>query len=161
LQNEKRNQQDRKKLLDELEFVWSVDIADKNEDTDSDTKSEASAGNVGLPNEAQEETEPAEGHVRSRFECPSPANIKRPRTCLAESGKIMAARKNRRVAATRSCPSSVKTNDGRDEEDPQPALVTSSVRIAGSDPVQEIVVEEEVTPDDIPAGWTRTKLEPN
>jgi phenylpyruvate tautomerase PptA (4-oxalocrotonate tautomerase family) len=41
-------------------------------------------------------------------------------------------------------------------------LVTSSVlRIIGSDSDQVEVVQEEVTHDDIPFGWTRTKLEPD
>jgi hypothetical protein len=48
---------------------------------------------MGLLNKAIEETEAAQGHVRNRGECPSPATRKRPRTCLAESGKI-AARTN-------------------------------------------------------------------
>jgi hypothetical protein len=119
---------------------------------------------VGLPTEAVEETEPAQGHhVRNRFECPSPANKKRPRTCLAESGQI-AARTNERDNATGSCCNAVKKHDGHDEEDSSPSLVTSnSSTLIGSDPSdQEVIVQEEATPDEIPSGWTRAaKLEPS
>jgi hypothetical protein len=65
----------------------------------------------------------------------------------------MVAGTNQRGNATGSC-------GGRDEEDQKLPLVTSSVR-TGSDPDQEEVVQEDATPDDIPFGWTRTKLEPD
>jgi hypothetical protein len=132
-----------------------------------------------------EETEPAQvGHVSNRFECPSPANRKGPRTCLAESGE-MAARTNQSDNSRGSCISvgclvdsgqkmtartnqegkatgsynSVEKDAGSDKEDPKPSLVTSSALLR-SDPDQE-VVQEEATSDVIPAGWTRTKLEPD
>jgi hypothetical protein len=91
---------------------------------------------------------------------PSPANRKRPRTCLAENGQIMAARINRGGNVTGNCSSVVEEDTDRDEEDPKLPLVAFSVR-RGSDPDQEEVVQEEATPDDIPFGWTRTKLEPD
>jgi hypothetical protein len=115
---------------------------------------------VDLPSEAPEEPEPAQGHVRNRSECPSPANMKRPRICPAESGQILAAtrRTHREGNATHSyC--SVETDASHDEEDPEPSLVPRSVLIC-SDP-DEDVVQEEATPNGIPAGWTRTKLEPD
>ena len=113
---------------------------------------------MGLPNKATEETEPAQGPVRNRFECPSPANRKRPRGCLAESGQI-AARTNQRDNATGSC-TSVEEDAGRDEVDPKPPLVTSST-LTGSDRDQE-VVQEDPTPDAyLPPGWAHTKLEPD
>ena len=113
-----------------------------------------------LPNEAIEETEPTQGHVRSQLECQSPANRKRPRTCLADSGQI-AARTNERDRATGTC-NAMKNHDGHDEEDPSPSLVTSSSTLIGSDPSdQEVLVQEEATPDAIPSGWIRTKLEPD
>jgi hypothetical protein len=117
---------------------------------------------VGLPNEAIEETEPAQGPVRNRvLECPSPADRKRPRTCLAESGQI-AARTNERDNATGTC-KAMKEHDGHDEKDSSPSLVTTSSTLTGSDPSsdQELLVQEEATPDAIPAGWTRIKLEPD
>jgi hypothetical protein len=104
---------------------------------------------VGLLNEGLAETQPAQGYARNRFECPSPANRKRPRTCVAESGQ-MAARPNQTGNATGSC-SSVEKDVGRDEVDPKPPLVTSSVRI-GPNPDQEIV-QEDATGDAIPFGW--------
>eukprot|EP00978_Attheya_sp_CCMP212_P005858 scaffold13069_cov32-Attheya_sp.AAC.2 len=123
-----------------------------------DYSEETFTSSVGLPNEAPEGTEPAQGHLRNRIECLSPANRKRPRICLAESTE-MAARTNRERNATGSC-SSVEKDPGRDGEDPKPSLVTSSVLIC-SDPDQE-VVQEEATPDAyLPAGWTYTKLEPD
>jgi hypothetical protein len=71
---------------------------------------------VGLPNETLEETEPKQGHgVRTRLACTSP-NIKRPRACVAESGK-KAARTNPRRGAIGGSPGSVERDGGRDEED--------------------------------------------
>jgi hypothetical protein len=103
---------------------------------------------VGLPDETLEETEPAQGHhgVETRFACPSP-NIKRPRTCLAESGK-KAARTNPRGGAFGGSPSSVERDGGRDEEHSIPSP-------AG--------VQEEATYYDkeLPLGWIRVKLEPD
>jgi hypothetical protein len=108
---------------------------------------------VGFANEALEETERAqEYHVaRKRFECPSSAKRKRPRTWIAESGQV-SARTNQRC---------------REEEDQKPSLVTSCVPVRTvSDPDEpdepdQQVVQEEATPDEIPVGWTRTKLEPD
>jgi hypothetical protein len=51
-------------------------------------------------------------------------------------------------------------DDGHDEADPQPALVTSSALIS-SDRAQEVVQEEATAPDKIPDGWIRAKLEPD
>jgi hypothetical protein len=116
---------------------------------------------VGLPNKAQEETEPAQAHVRNRFECPSP-NIKRRRTCLAESG-TMVARTNQRGDASGSC-SYVEKDSGRDEEDSKPSPVTSSALILASYPDEEVVQEEatdDESDDELPSGWTRLKLEPD
>jgi hypothetical protein len=60
---------------------------------------------------------------------------------------------------------SVEEEDGggRDEEeDSKPSLVTSSsALLTGSYPDQEFVHEEATTPDEIPSGWTRVKLEPD
>ena len=109
-----------------------------------------------------EETEPAQElrHVRNRFEGPSPANRKRQRTCLVDSEQ-MTARTNQEGEATHSC-NSVEENAGRDEENPKPSLVTISALIIRSDPDQQADVQEEArTPDVIPVGWTRTKLEPD
>jgi hypothetical protein len=113
---------------------------------------------VGLPNEALEVTESAQGLVRNRFERPSPAYRKRPKTCFAESRQRMATRSTQRGKATGSC-SSVEKDTGRYEEDAKPPLVTSGA-IISSDPDQE-VVQEEATPDDIPSSRRRTKFEPS
>jgi hypothetical protein len=95
------------------------------------------------------------GWTRTKPEPSSSANRKRP------SGQIMATRTNQRDHATGSRCSSVEKDAGRDEEDSKPLLVTSSVLpIVGSDPDQK-VVQEEATTDEIPAGWTRAKLEPD
>jgi hypothetical protein len=86
---------------------------------------------------------------------PSSANRKRP------SGQMMATRTNQREHGTDSRCSSVEKDAGRDGEDSKPLLVTFSVlRIAGSDPDQK-VVQEEATTNEIPAGWTRAKLDPD
>jgi hypothetical protein len=121
---------------------------------------------VRLPNEAPEDREPAaQGHRRSLFN-----HGKRPiRTCLAESGQLkMAARSTKRGNATGSCRSSEEKDAGHkeEEEDPKPHMVTSSsVRIVGNDPDEEVVPEKEeedaTTSVEIPAGWTRVKLEPS
>jgi hypothetical protein len=116
-----------------------------------DSDSEASNGSVGLPKEETlEETEPGQGHgVRSRFASfPSPNIKKRPRACLAESGK-MAARTTPTGGAIGSSPSSsVEKDDGRDAEDSN----SSQAR-----------VQEEGAPHDknLPIGWVRVKLEPD
>jgi hypothetical protein len=55
----------------------------------------------------------------------------------------------------------VETDGGRDEEDSKPSLVKSSVLIGGSYPGQEAVQEDAPTPDEIPSGWARVKLEPD
>jgi hypothetical protein len=105
---------------------------------------------VSLPNEAPpEESDPADSHVRNKF--PSP-NRKRRSTRLAESGQ-MAASAKQRGNATGSC--------GLDEEDSNPSPMTSSALI-GSYPDEEVVVQDEATtPDVIPSGWVRVKLEPD
>jgi hypothetical protein len=79
-----------------------------------------------------------------------------------ESVQMAAARTNKRGEAntTGSC-SSVEEDGGcRDEEDSKPSLVTSST-LLGSYPDQEVVQEAAATPDEIPSGWTRVKLEPD
>jgi hypothetical protein len=113
---------------------------------------------VGPPNETIEETEPGQGHVRNRVACPSP-NVKRPRSCLAESAQI-AARENPRGGAI-GRPSSVENDGGRDEEDSNPFLVTTRSALVASYPDQEEVVQEESTHYKIPSGWKRVKLEPD
>jgi hypothetical protein len=60
---------------------------------------------------------------------------------------------NQRGSATGSC-NALEKDAGRDEE-------STKVQITGSDPDQDEVVKEVATPDDIPFGWTRTKLEPD
>ena len=113
---------------------------------------------MGLPHGAPEKTEPAQSHVRNRIECPSPANRKRTRICLAESGEMVASRTNQSDNATSRarCMSMEKdAGAGRNDEAPRPYLVTST------DLLDKEVVQEETAPDEIPAGWTRTKLEPD
>jgi hypothetical protein len=96
---------------------------------------------VGLPNETLEEPVPGQGHgVSNRFACPSP-NIKRPRACLAESGK-KAARTNPTGGAIGSSPSYVDKDGGRDEEDSKSSQVG-------------------VTHNKLPIGWKHVKLEPD
>jgi hypothetical protein len=96
---------------------------------------------VGLRNVTLEETEPGQVHVRNRFAFPSP-NMKRPRTCLAESGQRMAATTNPRGDATGSYSSVEEKDGGREEEDSKPSLVTSSSALIASYPDQELVQEE-------------------
>ena len=117
---------------------------------------------MGIPNEAIEETEPAPlGRVRKRIECPSPANTKRRRICLAESGQIIAAtRTNREGNTTSGSCCSVEIDAGHDAEELEPSLVPSRVLIC-SDQDDYVVQEEQATLDGIPAGWIRTKLEPD
>jgi hypothetical protein len=93
---------------------------------------------VGLPNETLEETEPS-------------PNIKRPRSCLAETEE-MAARTIPRGGAAGSR-SSVKKDRGRDEEDSKRSALIASY------PDQEVVQEE--AHYTIPSGWKRIKLEPD
>ena len=113
-----------------------------------------------LPNEAIEEIEPTQGHVRNQLECQFPANRKRPRTSLADSGRMAAGISQDEAKATDCC-SSVENDDDRDEEDPKPSLVTSSAARISSDASGQDIVQEEATSGVIPAGWTRTKLEPD
>jgi hypothetical protein len=104
---------------------------------------------VGLRNEAMEETEAAQDHVRIRniIECQSP-NIKRPRACLAESGQMESMTNQTGKATGTSC-SSLDTDGGFiDEEDTKPSLVTSSAP-TGSSPDQEVIQ----APGQIPSGW--------
>ena len=113
-----------------------------------------------LPNEAPEEMEAAHGHVRKRLECSSSTIMKRPRTCLAESGQIMTAGTIRRGTAAGSC-SSVEKYDGHDEEDPNsPRLVTSSTALIIS-PDRDQEVDPAEADVYLPPGWARTKLEPD
>ncbi len=106
---------------------------------------------MGPPNETLEETEPGQGN---RFACPSP-NVKRPRSCLAESAQI-AARKTPRGGAIGSR-SPVKKDGGRHEEDSKPYLGTSISALVASYPDQEVVQ----THYKIPFGWKHIKLEPD
>jgi hypothetical protein len=109
-----------------------------------------------LPSEAKE-TEQAQGHVRNRRSA-----------CLAESGQIV-AKANQRGKDTGSGTSlekdgsSVVEDGGRDEEESEPSLVTSS-ELIGLNPGQYVVQEEaavDQVPSGIPSGWTRVKLEPD
>jgi hypothetical protein len=105
---------------------------------------------VGLPNEtlAQETGPGQEGQTRNRFACPSLNSRKRPRTCLAESGKMAARTTPRRGAIDSSPSSSVEKDGGRDEEDSKSS--------------QARVQEEGATHDkNLPIGWIRVKLEPD
>jgi hypothetical protein len=178
--------QDQKELLDELGFVWNVEdhlqyeklVALKRQHVDeivwkADTLADPSSttdvsrrhwitsrfiqdSSVGLPDETLEETEPGQGHGRHRFACPSP-NIKRPRSCLAESQQMAATTNPRGGASGRS---SVEKDGGHDEEDSKPSLVnSSSVLVVASYPDQEVVQEH--THYEIPSGWKRVKLEPD
>jgi hypothetical protein len=83
-----------------------------------------------------------------------------------ESGQMAATRTNQRGAGKAtgtSCGSAVEEDGGnRNEQDSKPSMVTSSALAIGSYPHQEVVVQEEATtPDEIPSGWTRVKLEPD
>jgi hypothetical protein len=68
-------------------------------------------------------------------------------------------------ATSTSCGSMEEDGGNREEEeDSKPSLVTSSsALLTGFYPDQEVVQEEEATttPDEIPSGWTRVKLEPD
>jgi hypothetical protein len=108
-------------------------------------------------NTTRKETEPGQGNVRNRFAYPSP-NVKRPRSCLAESQQ-MAATTNPRGGDIGSR-SSVEKDGGRDEEDATPSLVISSSALIASYPNEE-VIREESTHYEIPSGWKRVKLEPD
>jgi hypothetical protein len=87
----------------------------------------------------------------------------------AESEQMAATpRTNQRGTSTAtgtSCGSVVEEDGGNrdDEEDSEPSLVTSSsALLTGSYPNQEAVQEEATTtPDEIPSGWKRVKLEPD
>ena len=171
--NNNKLQHYRKELLDEIGLIWNVeDHATTQFNSLSNNKlrqdpkalldSEAFASrSVGLPNEAIEETEPAQYHIRNRFEYPSLANRERLRTCLAENAQIIAARTNERDNTTGDC-SSVEEGDGCDGENPSPFLETTSCSSVqkGSDPHQE-VVQEHATRVESPSGWTRVRLEPS
>ena len=103
---------------------------------------------------------PAGWTTRAKLE-PSSASRKRPRMiCLAESREI-AASTNQTNNATGSY-IAVKNDDGHHEEDASPSLGTARMEQIGSDSSDlEVLVPEAPTTDDIPAGWTRTKLEPD
>jgi hypothetical protein len=93
--------------------------------------------------------------------------VKKEETSESEQMAATSTRTNERGArskATGTSRGSVEEKDGgnRDEEDSKPSLVTSSALPIGSYPHQEVVVQEEATtPDEIPSGWTRVKLEPD
>ncbi len=87
-----------------------------------------------------------------------------------ESGHMAASTRTNQRGASKatgtSCGSVVEEDGGnREEEDSKPSLVTSSALPSiVSYPHQEVVVREEATtptPDEIPSGWTRVKLEPD
>jgi hypothetical protein len=113
---------------------------------------------VGLPNGALKETDQAQGHVKTRTECPSP-NRKRPSTSLVESDG-RGARTNKRGMASSSSTPVEENGGGGDEADLKPCLVTSGAasRI-GSSADQEVVQEQATTLGEIPYGWIRVKLE--
>jgi hypothetical protein len=97
---------------------------------------------VGLPNETLEEPDPGQGHgVSNRFACPSP-NIKRPRACLAESGK-KAARTNPRRGAIGGSPGSVARDGGRDEEDSK----SSQARVQEEEEAMHLQYQEQQQDD--------------
>ena len=100
------------------------------------------------------------GSIRAKLE-PSPASRKRIRTCLTESGEMAARAYHKRDNDAGSYTARHK-DDGHNEEDASQSLVTKSIEVLGSDPSdQEVLVQEEPTSHDIPAGWIRTKLEPD
>ena len=68
-------------------------------------------------------------------------------------------RTNREGNAAGICFRSVGNDAGGDGEDQHLSLVPGSALLC-SEPDQE-VVQKEATPDGIPAGWTRFKLEPD
>jgi hypothetical protein len=88
---------------------------------------------------------------------------------MPETGQIAAStRTNQRGDASKatgtSCGSVEEDGGGRDEEeeDSKPSQVTSSSALTDSYLDREIVqAEEATTPDEIPSGWTRVKLEPD
>jgi uncharacterized protein YbgA (DUF1722 family) len=125
-------QPNRKELLEALDFVWKAGVVA--------TRSSAT-----------------QGHVKNRSECPSP-NTKRPSTSLVESGG-MGARTNQRGKAAGGSSSVEENGVGRDEDDSEPCLVTSSAARTCSSPGQEAVQEQAATLGEIPHSWT--KLEPD
>jgi hypothetical protein len=102
---------------------------------------------------------PLANNPETQLACASP-NLKRPRTCLAESGQMAAGTKPRDGAIV--SPSSVENDGGRYEEDSEPSVVTTySSALEASYPEQEVVQEEEAMRYNIPAGWKLLKLEPD
>jgi hypothetical protein len=77
-----------------------------------------------------------------------------------ESGQMVSTT-NHRGKATLTCNSVGEDGLGRGKEDPSPSPVNSSALRIGSYTDQEVDQEEATTPDEIPSGWTRTKLEPD
>ena len=67
---------------------------------------------------------------------------------------------NREGKATSGTCSYAEIDAGHDEEEPKSSRVPRSALIVGSGQ-DEYVVQEEATVDGMPAGWTRTKLEPD
>jgi hypothetical protein len=107
-----------------------------------------------------EAMEPAQGHVRNRFTCSSPANGKRSKACLAESGQDDAGRKDQRGNADARGGSAKEDDGGREEEDSKPSLVSISATQISSDTAQEAVQEAAAsTPDAyLPPDWTFLSL---
>jgi hypothetical protein len=100
---------------------------------------------------------PVAKNPETQLACPSP-NVKRTRTCLAESEQ-MAARTNP-IGGAIGSRSSVEKDGDRDEEDSEPSLGASSSALIASYPDQEIV-QQEATHYEIPPLWKRVKLEPD
>jgi hypothetical protein len=97
---------------------------------------------VGIPNEAAaEESETAPGRVGN--DCPAP-NRKISSTCLAEAGQMAVCTNQRGNAATSGSVGSVKEDAGGGlvEVDSKPLLAASTSALIGSDPDEEVVIEE-------------------
>jgi hypothetical protein len=102
---------------------------------------------------------PVAKNPETQLACPSPS-LKRPRTCLAESGQMAAGTNPRDGAIGSRRP--VEKDVDRDEEDSKPSLVTStsSAQVA-SYPDQKVEVVQEGAHYKMPSGWKRVKLEPD
>jgi hypothetical protein len=166
---------DQKELLDKLDFVWKAVTNDAARSSASNARGfiigsflaldnrhvsnsrsvsfllvwnsnlEAFTSSAGLPKEAQEETEQAQGRVRNQFDCPSPnrKRAERPNACHAKSEQMDASATNQRGKAIGSCSVVEEDGGGRDKEDSNSALT-------GSCPDQEVVQEEATTPGESP-----------
>jgi hypothetical protein len=120
---------DRKKLLDEIDFVWKAVTGPAR----YSTRSSASLPNEGLIEESEQVQQ---GDVRNRFECPS-RNRKCPWTCLADSGEM--------AARTGSCSCVEDDAGGLDEEDSNTSLMVTGRARIGSDPAGQEVDQEEAS----------------